>query len=129
MPTFKLNKLVRDKFRGIYEDMGQKPVYKKLSSIEHKTSLKNKIIEEVAELDVTDEQSRIIDEVADLRQILDDLTILCGITEDQVKLAQKAKFDKKGGFTDGVFVETIELNDGDEWVGYYRKDPDVFPEV
>ncbi|MEI7689422.1 MAG: nucleoside triphosphate pyrophosphohydrolase [Candidatus Saccharibacteria bacterium] len=129
MPTFKLNKLVRDKLKGIYEGMDQKPTYKKLSDIDHKTSLRDKIIEEASELDVSDEQSRIIDEVADLRQILDDLVKLCDITEDQVKLAQKIKYDKKGGFIEGVFVDTIELADDDEWVEYYRKQPDITPEL
>jgi predicted house-cleaning noncanonical NTP pyrophosphatase (MazG superfamily) len=129
MPVFKLNKLVRDKFKGIYEGIGQKPVYKTLSNYEHKISLKNKIIEEASELDINDEQSRVIDEIADLRQILDDLVKLCGATEDQITAAQKIKYDKKGGFVDGVFVDTLELTDDDEWVDYYRKEPDRYPEI
>jgi len=43
MPTFKLDKLIRDKLREEYINSSQKAIYKLLSTIEHKVALKNKI--------------------------------------------------------------------------------------
>ena len=51
------------------------------------------------------------------------------MTDDQVANAQHAKYDKKGGFLSGQFVEYLVLNKGDEWVDYYRREPDIFKEV
>ena len=128
MPKFKLDKLVRDNLRNIYESIGQKASYRKLTTDEHKSQLVRKIIEEVQEIQITDPVSDITDEIADIRQVLDDLMDLYGITEEQVEVTKQKTYNKKGGFIKGTFVETLELADDDEWVNYYRKRPDLFPE-
>ena len=128
MPKFELNKLVRDGLRVEYEQTNQNPVFRELSIDELKTQLARKIIEEANEIKVNSQPDEIIDEVADIRQILDDIMAIYTITEEQVKLAQQKKYDKKGGFANGVFVETLELSDDDPWTEYYRKNPDIFPE-
>ncbi len=129
MPKFKLNKLVRDKLPFEYERVGQRVVCRQLSSKEHKGQLISKIIEEVREIKLGGSEDEIASEIADARQAMDDLMAVCGITEEQVKASQRVKYDKKGGFAAGVFVETIELADDDKWVAYYRKSPDIFSEV
>ena len=129
MPKFKLNKLVRNKLREQYESDGQKAIYKKLSLSEHKLALKNKIIEEVSEIKLDDQLPNIISEIADVQQAIDDLKGLYNINSEQIDSVKKSKLDKKGGFAGGVFVETLELNDDDEWIDYYRKQPDIFPEI
>lgn len=128
MPKFELNKLVRDGLRDEYERTNQNPVFRELSIDELKTQLARKIIEEANEIRVNSRPDEVIDEAADIRQILDDIMAIYDITEEQVKLAQQKKYDKKGGFANGVFVETLELDDNDPWVGYYRRNPDIFPE-
>ncbi|MBI3889193.1 hypothetical protein HY312_01265 [Candidatus Saccharibacteria bacterium] len=71
----------------------------------------------------------IIEEIADVQQVLDDLKSQYGITDLQVGEVQAAKFDKKGGFSDGVFVESVTLPESDEWVQYYRNAPEKYPEM
>lgn len=129
MPKFYLNKLVRDKLRGEYERIGQKAVCRVLAPPDHKRELVNKIIEEAREIQIDSEASEIINEIADIQQVIEDLMILFDVTKEQVSVAKQNKYDKKGGFSAGHFVETLELADGDEWVDYYRKRPEVFPEV
>jgi predicted house-cleaning noncanonical NTP pyrophosphatase (MazG superfamily) len=128
MPKFELNKLVRDGLKNEYERTNQNPVFRELSIDELKTQLARKIIEEANEIRVNSRPDEVIDEVADIRQILDDIMAIYDITEGQVKSAQQKKYDKKGGFANGVFVEILELDDNDPWVGYYRRNPDIFPE-
>lgn len=128
MPKFELNKLVRDNLKDEYEQTNQNPMFRELSIDELKTQLARKIVEEANEIKVNSQPDEVIDEVADIRQILDDIMAIYDITEEQVKSAQQKKYDKKGGFANGVFVETLELDDNDPWVEYYRKNPDIFPE-
>lgn len=129
MPKFKLNKLVRDKLHDEYERVGQKAVYRQLLQSELKQELLNKVVEEAREIQIDSSTNEITDEIADIRQVIDDLMSLYGITEGQILDAKQMKFRKKGGFINGRFVETLELSDGDKWVEYYRKQPDIFPEV
>jgi predicted house-cleaning noncanonical NTP pyrophosphatase (MazG superfamily) len=129
VPIFIFNKLIRDKLRGEYERMGQKATYRTLSKIEHAKQLKQKIIEETKEIPLDGSIEDITSEIADVRQALDDLATVNGISEGQISDAKQRKFDKKGGFSAGTFVETLELADDDEWVEYYRKSPDIFAEV
>lgn len=128
MPKFELNKLVRDKLPVDYERLGQKAEYKELSPEDIKRELIRKIIEEASEIQITDSAEKIIGEIADLKQVINDFTKLCDITDEQVEAVRQTKFDKKGGFLAGTFVTTLTLVDNDEWVKYYRQRPDVFPE-
>jgi len=128
MPEFEFNKLVRDKLREEYERIGQKATYRELSESAHKLMLIEKNIEELREIDITAPKDKIIEELADAKQANNNFMTLCDITDEQVESARQAKYDKKGGFLGGTFVETLELADDDEWVNYYRENPDVYPE-
>lgn len=128
MPRFKLNKLIRDKLPTDYEKAGQKAVYRKLTLPEHKAELIRKIIEEASEININDDNEEITGEIADIQQVLDDLVFVFGIDQKQIDIIKQIKNEKKGGFRDGAFVDTLELTDTDEWVSYYRKRPDIFPE-
>lgn len=129
MPRFIFNKLVRDKLVEEFERMGQVAVHRSLTSNDHVEALKQKIIEEVQEIPVGGRVDDLISEIADVQQALDDLKALNHITDQQVDDVRQEKYDKKGGFLSGYYVETLELADGDEWVRYYRDHPDLFPEV
>lgn len=128
MPKFELNKLVRDKLKGDYARSNQKVVYRDLSINDHKRALVRKIIEEALEIELDIAEDN-IGELADIQQALNDLSDLCNISKNQLEYARQQKNDRKGGFTEGVFVETIELVDGDKWIEYYRQKPQIFKEI
>jgi predicted house-cleaning noncanonical NTP pyrophosphatase (MazG superfamily) len=128
MPVFKLSKLVRDKLVDQYISDGHKPLLRKLSTEEHKAELINKIIEETKELAKV-ETYKAASEIADIQQAIDDLVEAYGLSSEDIRVAQTAKFDKAGGFKDGTFIETLEVPDGDKWADYYRSDPERFPEI
>jgi len=128
MAKFILNKLIRDKLRGEYEKMNQKAEYRTLSKAEFAAALKQKLIEEANEIDVSDRQS-IIGEVADVYQVLEDMLAANNISVEEVQNIKNAKFAKKGGFAEGTYIETLELSDNDDWNDYYRKHPDLYKEI
>jgi len=128
MPEFMLNKVVRDNYKNEYSKMGQEATFVELTPEQHKQLLIKKFIEEASEIDINESKEEITGELADLMQIFKDIMTLLDISEQQVEDYRQAKFDKKGGFINGVYVESIKMNDDDEWVEYYRKKPDIFPE-
>lgn len=129
MPEFELNKLVRDKLPDDYERLDQVAKYRYLTPDEHKVELVNKIIEEAKEIKINGHIDSVKSEIADIQQVLDDLIKIHSINPDEISEIQQKKFDNKGGFENGIYVESIRLSNDDEWVNYYRENPDIFPEV
>ena len=129
MPTFIFNKLIRDKLKAEYVKLDHKATYKKLSDTELFEALKQKIIEEAKEIPIDGSKEEIIGELADVQQVLDDIAIRTGITIEEIMNAKQKKFEKKGGFSEGLFVEKVELHSDDEWVAYYRRSPEKYEEI
>ncbi|MEI6054189.1 MAG: nucleoside triphosphate pyrophosphohydrolase [Candidatus Saccharibacteria bacterium] len=129
MPTFRLNKLVRDKLKEEYSLDNQIAVYRSLSVDEHKEALKNKIMEEAIEIDLKSSDENIVGEIADMSQAIDDLISIYGISKDQIELKKQSKYEIKGGFENATFVETITLRENDKWLEYYRENPNLFEEL
>ncbi len=129
MPEYEFHKIVRDKLPADYERLGQQATYHKLGRSEHAQQLINKLIEEVYEINLTEPSAAIAEELADLKQVQLDLAELLGITPEQIEAIRRSKLAKKGGFADGIFVETLQLSDDDVWNDYYRQRPDKYPEI
>lgn len=130
MPIFQFKKLVRDKLRDMYAEIGQEITFRKLKGNELRVALRGKLIEEASEIPIdAGAHDNVIAELADVEQLLDDMKREYGITDEEVDIVKKKKFAKKGGFSEGIFVESIELRDDDEWVEYYRKEPLKYREI
>ena len=130
MPVFQFNKLVRDKLPVIYEKLNEKIVYRSLRGEELQIALRQKLIEEAAEIPLEGgDKTSIINEISDVEQVLDDLKSELGISNEEVNQAKQKKYSVKGGFMEGIFVEQIELRDDDKWVEYYRAEPAKYPEL
>lgn len=129
MPTFIFNKLIRDKLKDLYVELNQQAEYKNLTPDEFTEALKQKLLEEVKELSLSTSREDIVSELADIQQVIQDLMTHAKVSGEEIEVKRVEKFDKKGGFAGGHYVTTLRLQDGDEWVDYYRKSPDVFKEV
>ena len=124
MPRFTFKKLIRDKILELHQRAGHKIDYRFLEGDELKEALRLKLHEEADEIPVREiADDEIIEEIADVQQILDDLKAEYGVTEAQLKIVQQAKHDKKGGFRRGIYVDTVEADESDEWTAYYRRYP------
>jgi predicted house-cleaning noncanonical NTP pyrophosphatase (MazG superfamily) len=129
MPTFMFNKLIRDKLKQEYVKLDHKATYKTLTDAELFDALKQKAIEEVNEIPADGSKQDIAEELADVLQVLEDIAKRAGISWPEITQAKEKKFEKKGGFSEGLFVEKVELNADDEWVAYYRKSPEKYKEM
>lgn len=130
MPTFVFTKLIRDKILALHIEAGHEIKYKKLTGEALKAKLRNKLHEEADEIPIREvADDEIVEEISDVQQVLDDLKREYGISDEQVRRVQESKFVRKGGFSDGVYVESVTADENDEWTAYYRAAPDKYPEV
>ena len=133
MPTFRYDKLVRDKIRQIHETNGDVVTGKTLSKSELIAGLLEKLEEERSELSdaiATNKIDDIESELADLYQVLEDIAATLAVSEDAIKAAKSKKFDKKGGFKKGQYIETVRIvHPHDPLIARFRTDPAKFPEL
>lgn len=130
MPTFQYKKLVRDNIRQFHEDKGHIVRGTTLTGAKLRRALCEKLHEEADEVDGALSRDELIEEIADVRQILDDLCSIEGISEKELKQVQQKKIEYKGGFKKGSFIDTVTMpNDDDEWVRYCRENPQKYPEL
>ena len=70
-----------------------------LNDTDFETRLRQKAIEEATELSEAEDDDHLLEEIADVREILDELQKLKGFTDEQVKTVQDQKREKRGGFS------------------------------
>jgi predicted house-cleaning noncanonical NTP pyrophosphatase (MazG superfamily) len=111
------DKLVRDKIPDKIDHSGEISVTKILASDQHMLMLKMKLVEE--SLEVFDAESEtLLEELADVQELIDSIAKKAMISKKQLKDAQKRKLDKVGGFDKGIFLEStrnpLPIDTGDE---------------
>lgn len=128
MRSFLLNKLVRDGILPDMERMRQQVVYRTLNDEAFLKALAEKLVEEAREfsLESTEESLK---ELADVLEVVEALAGQLGSDFDQLRTLQLKRRQKRGGFYDRTFVETVTLADNDIWAGYYAADPVKYPEI
>lgn len=128
MRRFKFDKLVRNLIVRQQIASGAKPHYRRLNREAHKRALVAKIIEEASEL-LQVGRTGSAGEIADIQQALDDFKKLEGLTDRDIAREQKLKNEKVGSFSEGIFVEYVEVAEGDKWIDYYLRNADRYPEL
>jgi predicted house-cleaning noncanonical NTP pyrophosphatase (MazG superfamily) len=95
------NKLVRDNIPDIIESEGYEVHYHILDKDEYTIGLKNKLREEVEELNVDEN----LEELADVYEVLMAMANNLGYSKEKVEEAAKEKRDRKGSFKNRVYLE------------------------
>ena len=122
--VFHLNKLVRAKLPDDMRARGQQPEVRQLEGREKTLAKIAKLLEEAGELDP--DSPTYPEELADVLQIVTELVRDC--SGEDVEKIRREKLAKKGGFDAGLFVTKLVLDPDDEWVEYYRREPEKYPE-
>ena len=100
----KYNKLIRDKIPEIIKKAGWKPTVRTLKKEEFLDALKKKVSEEARELLRAKNNKGIIDEIVDIQELLDVLTLEVKLTKPRIKKFQDVKRKKRGGFRKRLFL-------------------------
>lgn len=93
-----MNKLVRDKIVEIIESEGRMLIYEVLPKDKYMASLRNKIVEEAIEVSYSDTRDNLIEEIADVQEVINCLLLVSGISKKEVTQVQTKKRKEKGSF-------------------------------
>lgn len=130
MPTFRYNKLVRDNIWRWHIESGHTPKGEQLTGEALRRAMAAKLHEEADEVAGAKTREELIEEIADVQQLLDDLRESQNISSEELRDVQQKKGERKGGFLAGHFIETVTMpNEDDKWVTYCRAAPDKYPEI
>ncbi len=93
-----MGKLVRDKNPDIIRALGRIPFVTTLASDAYRTALTDKLREEVAELIAAKDAHAVIEEAADILEVLAAIAAEYGATINSVVDVARRKRAKRGGF-------------------------------
>ncbi|MCT2534775.1 nucleoside triphosphate pyrophosphohydrolase [Aquibacillus koreensis] len=106
MPVY--NKLVRDLIPQVIDKTGKQYSTRILDDKEYITELKTKLQEEMQEyLEASNDQDS-IEELADLMELIHALVETHGASMEQLEEVRQEKAEKRGGFTDKIFLIEVE---------------------
>jgi len=107
--TLIFNKLVRDKVPHNIEEGGESAQIVRISKKSKLIALKEKLIEEAFEVKDAD-NDEVLSELADVKEVLDQILCELGLSEDNLNETQNSKRNKAGGFSKGyVLLQTHNL--------------------
>ncbi|MCK9272401.1 nucleoside triphosphate pyrophosphohydrolase [Candidatus Gracilibacteria bacterium] len=102
----KYNKLIRDKIPEIMEGKGVKFSSHIANNEEYWLKLKEKLQEEVAE--VLEDDSVLIEELADTLEVIYAICDFKGISREDLENLRKEKQEKRGGFRDKIILDETD---------------------
>ena len=124
MKKVSFNCLVRDKLPAFLESK-ECIVHKAvLSNEEFDRALREKLIEESTEVRLAFSKDELIEELADLQEVVEALLRFHSIDKNDVKEAQLKKRETKGGFEHRTFVSEINFEDQNPIAQYYQRNPE-----
>ncbi len=100
-----MGKLVRDKIPALIRSEGREPRTRILSDGDYAAALRDKLVEEAAELAEASESSAVLEEAADVFEVLTAIASRHGFTMDDVGRAAEGKARERGSFDDRVWLE------------------------
>ena len=95
------NKLVRDKIPEIIRNSGNQCKTTILSNIDYIKALREKLVEEANEA-ATAAPEELVEELADVMEVMDALIVATGIKPEKVREIQKEKRSRRGGFDNRI---------------------------
>lgn len=129
MRTFYQNKLWRDKAVEKMEKHGSVMHWRRLDDVQYNQQLLLKLVEEAQEVVEAQSGHELVEELADVLDVVDALLVLHDITSEQIAQAQAARYQERGGFSNRVFVEKAEYPEGSFGVEYCLAQPQKYPEI
>lgn len=102
-------KLIRDRIPEKIISNGGTPITRVLNDEEFLSELVAKIHEETEEIEeVMMDRAKIVEELADLQEIIDTILKYHNITNEDLNAAKNAKREKRGGFEKRLYLENVE---------------------
>lgn len=128
MITFICNKLARDKTLETMEKTGITTTHRLLNTKEFLVALQQKLIEEAQEIIEAHDRKNIIQEIADVFEVIDAFKKVYKITNEEIIMAKEEIYQERGGFDNKIFLEKISMEDNNSRVKHFRASPERYKE-
>ena len=125
---FKVDKLIRDGLPDMMRAQGLAVFTRRLDDAEFLTRLKDKLVEEAREAQAAASREDLIEELADLREVMLALIDASGVSEAEIEAARLMKRTERGGFDARVHNAAVVGPDDGPAVGYYLARPAQYPQ-
>ncbi len=127
--VFIQNKLWRDHTPKMLEQTGSVIHTKYLDDNAFNHHLRLKLREEADEVISAESQQELMNELADVLEVIDALCALHEMSQSDIVAIQAKKRAERGGFSGRMFVTTAEHFDGSAGANYCLAQPDKYPEA
>lgn len=127
--TYTLSKLVRDKS---VENMENKGVVVKWRTLDSQDKLEHyikKLEEETLEVSQAlseNNAKEVCEELADILEVTYAIAESTGISMGDVEASRQGKIDRRGGFSKGIYIETVACPKGSFYDFYCARDPEKY---
>lgn len=101
------NKLIRDRIAEIIKSNGEIPEVEVLDDADYAKKLDEKLLEECGELFAADNKDSIIEEMADILEVIYAKADLLGIVIDEIEKVRLEKREKRGAFKEKLFLKSV----------------------
>lgn len=127
---FLVDKLDRDK---VVENAAKKGCTVKYHTVddneEFLDALTQKMVEELEELFECETKEQVINELADLEEVMDEFKKLVKVEQSDIDALRKQKCADEGGFKKRIYFEYIDVPENSEALAFYVQDPERYPEI
>ena len=124
---FRVQKLIRDRLPAIMRAQGLQDFDRRLNDAEFIAALKDKLLEEAQEVGAATSLADLIDELADVMEVVAALADASGVPLQAVEERRQAKRAERGGFAERVYNAAVEARDGLPAAEYYLARPMQYP--
>lgn len=124
---FRVEKLIRDRLPAIMQADGLTTFERALPLRAFQAALTAKLVEEAREVAAAQTRAELVEELADVAEVILALTAAHGIDAAEVEAARVAKRDKRGGFDDRVWNAAVAAPEGSPALDYYLARPQLYP--
>ncbi|MBM3192999.1 MAG: hypothetical protein FJZ59_02050 [Chlamydiae bacterium] len=127
--AFLQNKLWRDKAIDLMQELKSIIHWQRLTDAEYDYQLRQKLLEESREVCRASSRQELMQELADVLEIIEALSAANKIPFEEVKTIQLKKKAERGGFEGRKFVTIAEHLEGSFGEKYCLADPEKYPEI
>lgn len=125
---FKVDKLIRDNLPRIMRDKGIRVQEEVMDDYQYIDALKAKLFEEAEEIRQTSNLDELIEELADVLEVIQSLAKVSGFSMQQLEEVRLDKRKLKGGFDQKIFTHFVDLKENSGALDYYLTRPNQYPE-